>query len=112
MEPRLSFSTGFWPRQESADGIQCSISTFTTCSRGLFGVPVFAKRKKTKLGGDAEHPRARAAIHGSDALQTEQAVSYGRSRSFLAQVNHQPVPQNSLRGRQSSKPSSWGKPSE
>ena len=58
--------------------------------------------------GPAQTPRARAAIHGSDALPTEQGVSYLRSRSFAAILDHQPVPQNSLRGRQS-KPSSCGK---
>ena len=35
-------------------------------------------------------------------------MSYGRSRSFVAQANHQLAPQNSLRCRQSN-PSSCGK---
>jgi len=59
------------------------------------------------LGGSAQTPRARAAIHGWDALQTEQAVSYDRSRNFYALLEDLPVRKNSLRGRQS-KPSSCG----
>ena len=59
------------------------------------------------LGGSAQTPRARAAIHGWEALQTEQAVSYNRSRSFVAILDHQPVPENSLGGDRST-PSSCG----
>ena len=59
------------------------------------------------LRGAAQTPRARAAIHGWEALQTEQAVSYNRSRNFAAILDHQPVPENSLRADRS-KPSSCG----
>jgi hypothetical protein len=64
----------------------------------------------TAEGGAAETRPRRAANIGWKALHTEQAVSYDRSRSFAAILDHQPVPENSLRCDRS-KPSSCGKPS-
>ena len=52
------------------------------------------------VGGAAQTPRARAAIHGWGAPKTEQGVSYDWARSFVAILDTQPVPENSLRGRQ------------
>jgi hypothetical protein len=59
----------------------------------------------TPLGGSAETPRARAAIHGWKALHTEQAVSYDTARSFYADLEGQPVRKNSLRRGQSKRSS-------
>jgi hypothetical protein len=60
-----------------------------------------SRRPRSELRGAAQTPRARAAIHGWSALQTEQAVTYDRSRNFYALLEDLPVRKNSLRGGQS-----------
>ena len=67
---------------------------FETCHT-LLGIGT-----RAQLRGAAQTPRARAAIHGWGAPKTEQGVSYDWARSFVALLDTQPVPENSLRSGQ------------